>query len=288
MTYNFLISIIIPSYNADKLLTRAIDSVFIEEYKEYVEIIVVDDCSKINQKTFIPINKRVKFIKLEKNVGAGAARNKGIKAATGKYIAFIDADDFLLTDVFKKFLEYILLLKKDYDLIRINIIKKLYKNKSDVVLGVSEILEFDNINDYLKTIFLKKRFTTITNCSHIYSRKIFELYGFKEKYLNSEDLQLFFDVTESLTSILVTNFSYYYHDNSLPTSITSDSSSLYKTQKDLYQTNIKSLTNRYLVLILCAFYWGVFYRYTRIYLSGYFSKTIRTVFACLWKIFSKN
>lgn len=94
-----MISVIIPTYNRESTITRAIRSVINQQdelNKSYqIEIIIVDDCSSDNTLEIVKkINfKNIKIIALEKNVGANSARNIGIKAATGKYIAFQDSDD---------------------------------------------------------------------------------------------------------------------------------------------------------------------------------------------------
>ena len=88
-------SIIIPHYNIPQLLERCLQSIPI---RDDTQVVVVDDCSnadsiaklKILQEKFY----RVKFIFLEQNNGGGAARNVGLRNATGKYIIFADADDF--------------------------------------------------------------------------------------------------------------------------------------------------------------------------------------------------
>jgi len=93
-----LVSVIIPAYNAEKFLCEAIESVIDQTYKN-IEIIIVDDASKDNTynlalslaaKCSLPI----KVIKHYKNLGSAVARNTGIKQSSGKFIAFLDADDF--------------------------------------------------------------------------------------------------------------------------------------------------------------------------------------------------
>lgn len=89
-----MISVIIPTYNRAKTLKRAIDSVLNQTYSN-IEVIIVDDCSTDKTSEVISNydNKKIKYYKLEKNLGACAARNKGIQIASGKYIAFQDSDD---------------------------------------------------------------------------------------------------------------------------------------------------------------------------------------------------
>lgn len=91
-----LVSIITPVYNAEKFLHDTINSVLEQDYKNW-EMILVDDCSKDNSEKIIreyeKNDKRIKYIKLEKNVGAAKTRNLALEQAKGRYIAFLDSDD---------------------------------------------------------------------------------------------------------------------------------------------------------------------------------------------------
>jgi glycosyltransferase involved in cell wall biosynthesis len=91
------VSVIIPSYNCGPYLSNAISSVLQQTYKNF-EIIVVDDGSTDNTGNIIePFVDRIKFIK-QVNLGVSAARNTGLKEATGDLIAFLDADDTWFPD----------------------------------------------------------------------------------------------------------------------------------------------------------------------------------------------
>lgn len=93
---NPLISVVIPSYNSAKFLPTAVSSVVDQTYKNF-EIIIVDDCSNDDTervvKTFSLSNRNIKYIKHDENKGLSSARNTGIMAAKGDFIAFLDADD---------------------------------------------------------------------------------------------------------------------------------------------------------------------------------------------------
>lgn len=100
-----MVSVIVPTYNRGYIIRRAIDSILKQTYKEY-EIIVVDDGSTDNTAEIVKgySSSRVKYIGYEVNRGANHARNVGMKAARGEYIAFLDSDnewkeDFLETRV---------------------------------------------------------------------------------------------------------------------------------------------------------------------------------------------
>ena len=90
------ISVIIPTYNRDRILKRAINSIVSQTFQNW-ELIVVDDCS--SDHTFDIVNsykvndKRIRYHKLERNSGANTARNQGIKLAHAVIISFLDSDD---------------------------------------------------------------------------------------------------------------------------------------------------------------------------------------------------
>lgn len=98
-----LVSVIIPTYNRDNTLQRAINSVLSQSY-EYLELIIVDDNSNDNTESIVKNIKdaRVRYIKNETNQGPSEARNIGIRNATGSYIAFQDSDDYWLEDKLEK------------------------------------------------------------------------------------------------------------------------------------------------------------------------------------------
>ncbi len=92
-----LVSIVMPSFNAENYIALTIESVIAQSYKNW-ELIVIDDCSNDSTcsivKKFAEVDGRINLLPLEKNHGAPAApRNIGINAAKGKWVAFLDADD---------------------------------------------------------------------------------------------------------------------------------------------------------------------------------------------------
>lgn len=93
---NDLISVVIPVYNAEKYLTKCIDSVLQQTYSN-LELIIVDDNSKDNSLNIINniYDPRVKWFKNNRRRGSSVSRNIGIAYASGKYIMFIDADDWV-------------------------------------------------------------------------------------------------------------------------------------------------------------------------------------------------
>ena len=89
-----MISVVIPLYNKEKYIKRAIESVLNQTFQKF-EIIVVNDGSTDKSAEIVQNIKdpRIRLIN-QKNAGVSAARNRGIQEAKYEYIAFLDADDF--------------------------------------------------------------------------------------------------------------------------------------------------------------------------------------------------
>ena len=99
MKKKILFSIIIPTYNRENKLKKAIDSVLSQKYKNW-EILIIDNYSKDNTKKLVQgyKNKNIKFFKV-KNYGVIAkSRNFGIMKSKGKFIAFLDSDDIWMEE----------------------------------------------------------------------------------------------------------------------------------------------------------------------------------------------
>lgn len=109
-----LVSIIMPSYNTAPFIAESIQSVLAQNYKDW-ELIIVDDCSTDNTDQFVKpylSDERIKYIKNEKNSGAAVSRNKALREAKGKWIAFLDSDDLWMPDKLKKQISF--MEKNDY------------------------------------------------------------------------------------------------------------------------------------------------------------------------------
>jgi glycosyltransferase involved in cell wall biosynthesis len=105
------VSVIMPAYNSEKYIAGAIESILRQTLKE-LELIIIDDYSTDNTprilKNYLDKDKRIKYIKNDKNIGSGPSRNKALKIAKGKYIALMDADDTCSSNRFEiqyKYLE---------------------------------------------------------------------------------------------------------------------------------------------------------------------------------------
>ena len=122
-----LISVIVPVYNPGKYFEKCVNSILTQTYNN-IELILVDDgstdgssllCDKFAEK-----DSRIKVIHKE-NGGAASARNAGLDVATGDYIAFIDADDYIDSDMYESMYDDI--IQNDADAARCGIVRE-YEN----------------------------------------------------------------------------------------------------------------------------------------------------------------
>lgn len=99
-----LVSIIMPSYNTAEFIAESIQSVLAQSYKDW-DLVIVDDCSTDNTDEVVKpylSDKRIKYLKNEKNSGAAVSRNRALREAKGKWIAFLDSDDLWTPDKLSK------------------------------------------------------------------------------------------------------------------------------------------------------------------------------------------
>jgi lipopolysaccharide/colanic/teichoic acid biosynthesis glycosyltransferase len=103
-----LVSIIMPSYNTALYIEESIKSVLDQTYKNW-ELIIVDDCSTDNTDDVVApylADSRIKYLKNEKNSGAAVSRNRALREAKGRWIAFLDSDDLWYPEKLEKQLKF--------------------------------------------------------------------------------------------------------------------------------------------------------------------------------------
>lgn len=107
---NDLVSILTPTYNTEKFIRATIESVQNQTYQNW-EMILVDDASTDNTvgiiEEFVKKDSRIKLFKLPENRGNGFARNAALEKATGKYIAYLDADDLWYPEKLEKQIQFL-------------------------------------------------------------------------------------------------------------------------------------------------------------------------------------
>ena len=168
------VSIIVPAYNAEKTIEKCLDSLFNQTLKE-IEIIVINDCSKDSTlKILKKYKNKIKLIDNKKNLGPAGSRNKGLDVAQGKYIGFVDADDWVAPNMYELMSSK---MNDEVDLVacsRINVTKS----------GEKPIINKNKDTD-------AKAFTKTSNynCDKLFKREIIEKHHLRlpEQYSYAED-----------------------------------------------------------------------------------------------------
>jgi teichuronic acid biosynthesis glycosyltransferase TuaG len=105
-----LVSIITPTYNAEKYIRQTLQSVINQSYQNW-EMILADDASTDNTvaiiEEFSQKDYRIKLFKLPENRGNGFARNAALEKASGKYMAYLDADDLWFPEKLEKQIQFL-------------------------------------------------------------------------------------------------------------------------------------------------------------------------------------
>lgn len=174
------VSIIIPVYNAEKFIEKGIKSVLNQTYKN-VELLLINDGSKDNSLSIIKKweKKYPNIIKVysHKNMGVGKTRNKGLDCATGEYICFIDADDYIDCDFIETLVNQI--------------------GKNDIIVsGYRQVDENGNLNF---TQCLKEdewsKFRQVTIWSKLYKKEFLDKYN-----IRFNDLKIGEDIVFSIST----------------------------------------------------------------------------------------
>lgn len=178
------ISIIVPVYRVEEYLAQCVDSILSQTYRDF-ELLLIDDgspdsCGEICEE-YARKDGRIKVFHI-KNGGSSAARNFGLQHASGKYITFIDSDDWVEPDM----LEYLLgILEKFNAQVATCGAFLNYENKEIAEYEAKDAVLLSSKESFKKLIYHQ----TFTNyaCSKLYSRDLFSETHFPPKILNGED-----------------------------------------------------------------------------------------------------
>lgn len=145
-----LVSVIMPSYNSESYIAESIISVINQTYGKW-ELIIIDDCSTDSTTSIVNSfsDKRIKLIKNTKNLGAAKSRNIGIKAASGRFIAFLDSDDLWEKEKLEEQISFMQKRKISFCYSAYRKINE--KNKEICIINVPETLYRDQL---LKTCYI--------------------------------------------------------------------------------------------------------------------------------------
>lgn len=202
-----LISVIVPVYNVQEYLTNCINSILNQSYKN-IEIILVDDGSTDESSSicdsYVKKDNRIEVIHKE-NGGLSDARNIGIKSAKGKYITFVDSDDYLDENYVKAL--YILITENNSD-IACSGMKKT-DSLNDKIINKNEKINIYNSIDAIKEILYQRNIDNSAP-SKIFKKDLFENILFPVGYA-FEDLDTMYKLFLQANKIVSTTNNYYLY-----------------------------------------------------------------------------
>ena len=201
-----MVSVIIPSYNHERYLPRAIDSVINQSYANF-EIIVVDDGSTDKTKKVCLRYPSVKYI-YQPNAGLSAARNNGISNSSGEYFIFLDADDWLLENAIISNLD---LLTPNNNVAFASGGHKVYYEPKDTTMIVQREVNENHYCRLLEGNFIGMHATVM------YQRWVFDTYYFDTSLPYCEDYDLYLKIARQHPIIHHTGLIAVYriHDNNM-------------------------------------------------------------------------
>lgn len=212
------LSVIIPAYNVKDYVVRAISSALSQKGLE-IEVVVVNDGStdgtgEVVRKEF-SCDSRVKLYDQE-NMGLYRTRTNGIKYSNGRYLTFIDADDYIDADFYRDLVEKM-------DIEKLDVVEFGYRKVTEVGTEycVAYQPEYRDRVDAARKVILKHN-SSCSNCNKIYQAKVMQSCSFDEGvFQQEEDMLLNLKVLAKIGKYYVSNkvgYNYFTREGSITTS----------------------------------------------------------------------
>lgn len=213
------VSIIVPVYNTEKYLRKCLDSLVNQTLKE-IEIIIINDKSPDNSGKIImeyknKYKEKIKVIHNKTNKGIGYNRNMGVKNASGKYVVFVDSDDYLDKDNLEKMYDYS------------------EKNKTDITVCMLRKVSFDDKSlgyeniPYFKITSLKENPNILIDINmgptnKMFNKTLFDDNTYFSESLKYEDMYVIpklIKKAKKVGMVTNTNYNYLIHEKSETTTM---------------------------------------------------------------------
>lgn len=213
-----LISVIVPVYNAEKYLKKCVESIRNQTYKNF-ELILIDDGSTDATREicdlFEAADARV-FVVHVKNGGAGKARNIGLSYARGKYISFVDSDDY----IDERCLEILYNDIKQHHVMAAFVQVKWISKEIEYSNRKRGIAKLYNKDEFMQE-FLNQKILNWSVCGALYDKTVFDKILFPEDRF-SEDMWVKFFLMTHLRKIVIDETELYYYVIHKGSKMTSD------------------------------------------------------------------
>ena len=288
------ISIIVPVYNVEKYLENCIESILNQTFKDF-ELILVDDGSTDNSGKICDIYKkkdsRIKVIH-KNNGGLSSARNAGLDIACGKYVGFVDSDDYIHYQMYEKLYHQIIKNKADISVCGFQKVKQFEKDLLSTNKFYEKVELFNNI-EALEQLYCKYSTEFVVSWNKLYIKTLFKDIKFKEGAIH-EDEFIIHQLLYKVNKVVYNNEKLYFYLQRKG-SIVSSEAEVYQIDKIyalsdrikfFYDKNLTDLTYKTEKIYM----WKIFSVYS--YLNNFYSSSellkLRIDFYKLIKIFRKN
>lgn len=241
MENHVVISVIVPVYNVEKYLSQCIESILNQTFNNW-ELILIDDGSTDNSgeicDEYATKDNRIRVIHKE-NGGISSARNTGLNATKGDYIAFVDSDDYIAMDMFEKMLD--IAIKTNADMVKCGFNEfNINSVKRTVNFGKQEILENDvNGCSLLHLYFQNVLYIVAWNA--IYKRDLAVKVRFPERLINEDNYSAGLYLYYAKKTVCMNEALYYYRD------VSNGLSKVGKTKKPLDIVVVKAMLYEHLL-----------------------------------------
>lgn len=227
-----VISVIVPIYNEERYLDRCVQSIIRQTFHD-MEIILVDDgstdesgrlCDELSKR-----DERIKVLHKE-NGGLSSARNAGIDKAAGKYIGFVDADDWIIDTMY----EYMVKQMEECNVDIVSVSYALARGDKEVKAGKDRIrvMQRSEALEYYTYIGMKSIISDYSVCIKLYKKKLFDDVRFPDGKLYEDIVTNYKLISKTNKYLKSDKVCYYYFQN--PESIVHDKFKM----KDLYIIDI--------------------------------------------------
>ena len=201
-----MISVIVPVYNAEKYINRCIDSILCQTYEDF-ELILVNDGSKDSSlailREYEATDRRIKVID-QPNKGVAGARNTGLKAATGDFLLYVDADDWIEKNAIKIAFEQ----SNNADIVFFGSDNASNPEKVKTSIKIEREI-WDQERQMLE--FMKHKRMTGMLWNKLIRRSLTKGISFNEKTGYGEDAEFLWQVLKKSKKMVVTNEILYHH-----------------------------------------------------------------------------
>lgn len=206
-----MISVVVPVYQVENYLHRCVDSILNQTYRD-LEVILVDDGSPDDSSVicdeYAEKDSRVKVIH-QKNAGAAAARNVGLRNAKGDFVAFVDADDWLEKDMYQRLSDALISQNADIAC------SGCYVDEKDSSEALTiDVLKYNSPKEFLQGAITGQNHALIALWSKLYRRQVFDGVSFVEG-ITSDDCVIAIDICAKQPKLVILSEAYYHynHDN---------------------------------------------------------------------------